>query len=125
MGWRIFGKRTPQKLLYRFWSDSGILCVLGDNVPRPVAKKEDIAAAYPPEVKRSIVDGRGILRGHQRLQAWQIRQQLCRARQCNLAKSLRVAEREDRIDEVRRELAAYLSLHAVADNQQTGDRQPQ
>src|SRR5215468_1904758 len=113
MSWRIFGKLIPQKLLGCFSSDSGILRMLGDNIPGTIAKKKDIAATHLPEIKSGVVNCRGILRRHERFQTWQIGQQLCRPRQCNLSKLLRILEREDRIDEIRRELTPYLSLHAV------------
>ena len=66
--------------------------MLGHNTSRAVAKKEDVAAAHLPEVQSSIVDGCCILRGHERLEAGQIRQQLRRPRQCDLAQLLRILE---------------------------------
>ena len=96
--------------------------VYGDQLAVRAEEREEIALAGHPESAAGIFDGVGIVRGHQRFEGRQGRNQLSFAAQHIAALVLQVAVRRDRVAEVRRKVDVCLLLHDNAEYQQADHR---
>src|ERR1700739_4730590 len=114
----LFGKRTAQKALGHLTLKAGGDRLNSQNLPGTVREKKQIASALLPNLRRGILNSRFILRGHQRADVGQIRQEFRRARLNFLALALKGFVRIDGIAQVFLKAVPDLFLNVVADDQQ-------
>ncbi len=91
-----------------------------DHAAGPVGQDKQIAARQPPQTAGGILNGGLMLRGHQRPQVGQVRQQLGGVRQGKFTFPLEILEGTDRIAQVGEDFPPDLLLHAVPHQQKAG-----
>ena len=87
---------------------------------RPVGKNEHIGGNKAPDIRRRILDGRGVVGGHERFQVWQVCKQFRGACESDFALSLKIAEDHQRVVKVVCDLSLELDANASANHPQRG-----
>src|SRR5262249_56308454 len=98
---------------------AGYFCMQSNKLPGAVCQYEKIAACKLPQVLGRILNGHGMIGGHERLQDWEIREQLRRMGKGLLAELLNVSEGIDGVPQVLMNLQTNLLLSGLTSDKQS------